>query len=141
VVVKILFLDIDGVLNSDADPGGVYLNPSLVGNLNSLVQRAGDELKVVLSSSWRLHMSLDDVNTALKNAGAAFNLFDRTLDLYSLEGMKVYNERDYPRRKMSDYSFPIERLRFTHGWWIISRRSRAMSCSTISIRGGGCGTE
>lgn len=115
--MKILFLDIDGVLNTADDPGGVYLNPSLVNNLNSLVQRAGDELKVVLSSSWRLHMSLDEVNTALKAAGATFDLFDRTLDLYSLEGMKIYNERDYPRRKMSDYSFPYRAIEI-HAWLV-----------------------
>lgn len=48
---KILFLDIDGVLNGHDDLGAYSINPKCVDQLNYILMCT--EAKVVLSSSWR----------------------------------------------------------------------------------------
>lgn len=100
--MKIIFLDIDGVLNSDiymateeyiqatkdagcADPGGydvvlkahhLHLDPQAVVLLNQLVDKTAAQ--VVLSSTWRLRYSLDEMNEMLTMRGATFKVTDQT---------------------------------------------------------------
>lgn len=89
--MRLLFLDFDGVLNSDAyfaSPGFVavtkemsdaevmllnreyHLDAAKVALLNGLVEMF--DLSVVISSSWRLQYSLDELNAMLAARGATF---------------------------------------------------------------------
>ena len=64
-MVKIIFLDIDGVLNNDSDDSidltdkAHFINPTLVTRLNNLI--ASTDAKVVLTSTWRLGLTLDEI--------------------------------------------------------------------------------
>ena len=57
--MRIIFLDVDGVLNSaltkDRYKGMIGLDERFIGNLSGLVMKSSikDETKIVLSSSWR----------------------------------------------------------------------------------------
>ena len=100
--MKILFLDIDGVLNSDVymasdeyynackDAGiknhksyevvtkahHLHIDPAGVKLLNDLIAKSG--VKVVLSSTWRIRYSLEEMNEMLKGRGATFEVTDKT---------------------------------------------------------------
>lgn len=99
--MKILFLDIDGVLNSDelfrsfeqaqaryeATNGEgrklfdmihmeTMLDPKLVANLNKVIEATS--CKVCLSSSWRTHVELDLMQTMLENKGFIGQLISKT---------------------------------------------------------------
>lgn len=89
--VRLLFLDFDGVLNSDAyftSPAFLaesrgrsdaammlldhvaHLDPAKLALLNPLVETSGVE--VVISSSWRLRYTLEELNAMLGERGALF---------------------------------------------------------------------
>lgn len=100
--MKIIFLDIDGVLNSDVymssqayidevHQAGVrdhksyavvlkahhtHLDPAAVQLMNQLVEKTG--ATVVLSSSWRTKYSDQEMTELLKSRGATFTIDDRT---------------------------------------------------------------
>jgi hypothetical protein len=71
--MKVIFSDIDGVLNSshktehDVLTEGGYLNTEMVSNLNRLIRDTG--AKVVISSSWRVINTQEEIDAALKQAG------------------------------------------------------------------------
>lgn len=90
---KVLFLDIDGVLNHKLHykelykknkcniPIGIELdklniNGDSVELLNELVQTLG--FKVVLSSTWRYVKTLEYMNELFKECGASFEFYDFT---------------------------------------------------------------
>lgn len=65
---SVIFLDIDGVLNTEpqlpADQHGPeHLNPELIGRLQSLVASTG--AKIVVSSSWRHKFSAEEIGQML----------------------------------------------------------------------------
>ncbi len=72
--MKILFLDIDGVLNSKAgwerdNPDTIkYMQKECVTLLNKIVAEIPD-LKIVISSSWRHAFPMEDIITMLGDAG------------------------------------------------------------------------
>lgn len=87
---RVLFLDIDGVLNStdylrasgglvivpfDHDPAG-RIDPDRVARLNRIVEGIG--VDVVLSSSWRAGFTLGEVQRFLRARGFAGRLHDKT---------------------------------------------------------------
>lgn len=94
-MAKYLFLDIDGVMNSDADPKDCYGSPKLhedphgfgaywhshmlVQNVRTVVER--HNLHVVLSSAWRLNWSLEDIAAIWRDHGWDYPLQDATPDL------------------------------------------------------------
>lgn len=107
--MRVLFLDIDGVLNdngyiSSAQPGDGSLSivdasysnaheidPERVALVNAIVERTGCE--VVLSSAWRLLFGLERVAAWLRERGARFTLLDQTPGA----GSVVAQNRVWPR--------------------------------------------
>jgi hypothetical protein len=89
---KYVFLDIDGVLNSDryvksraqVDTNDLWtledIDPAAVGILNALVEKSG--AKVVISSSWRHHHSLEEIRALLGERGFRGNVLDATPRLF-----------------------------------------------------------
>jgi hypothetical protein len=85
--VKVIFLDFDGVLNSDGfllqarrksvfEKDADEIDPSRVALLNQIVQCTGAD--VVVSSSWRIIMKLADIRGLLKNHGFVGNIVGAT---------------------------------------------------------------
>ena len=89
--MKVIFLDIDGVLNHeqfyrDKDSNiikildlSLHLDPNSVRLLNEICEVTG--AKVVLSSTWRRHQSLDKAREIFKNKGFKGEIIDLTPDL------------------------------------------------------------
>ncbi|MCY1059430.1 HAD domain-containing protein [Nannocystis sp. SCPEA4] len=81
---KVIFLDIDGVMNSLAGKAGQrglssWLDPVHVALLNDVVRATG--AVVVVSSSWRRSMPLDALRLAFAEAGCVAEVVDVTPDL------------------------------------------------------------
>ncbi len=85
--MKILFLDIDGVLNSEEwafkkYDEGVHnalqseFDVQAVERLNTIIEKSG--AKVVISSSWRLIYSLEHINSMLTKFGFKGEIVGRT---------------------------------------------------------------
>lgn len=87
--MKVIFLDIDGVLNRLGTPfekrtttmwnGFIGMEPELVQRFNELVKSIG--VKVVLSSTWRLS---DTWREDMKGNGLDFEFLDRTKSMGGL---------------------------------------------------------
>lgn len=69
--IKVIFLDIDGVLRPATQSG---FNKRCVGYINQLVDESG--AKVVLSSTWRYNM--EEVEKQFPENGIRFEIFDVT---------------------------------------------------------------
>lgn len=93
---KVIFLDFDGVLNSDEteiEPSSIHPYLYLEPRLAKLVQQICDrtEAVIVLSTSWRTrihaawagesYLSLDELREALSHVGLTAELVDVTPDL------------------------------------------------------------
>jgi hypothetical protein len=85
--MKVIFLDIDGVLNCDQwfherreagreVPPTKELNEKAVAVLNEIICRSG--AKVVISSSWRLAFSLSEIRGVLVRAGFEGEIYGKT---------------------------------------------------------------
>ena len=88
--MKIIFLDIDGVLNNrkwfshisnhPQDKTKTWLQkqfePRAVSLLNDLIEAAG--AKIVVSSSWRIGHTKDELQKLLQEAGLKYDLLDYT---------------------------------------------------------------
>lgn len=114
----LLFLDVDGVLNSakyfTSDKfkslkgnlseeeimltrHDLLLDEAPISLLNSLVEQS--QAKVVLSSTWRNKFSLDEMNKLLSDKGATFNLCGKTPRLLP----KKFSMRVYRHDEIQDY--------------------------------------
>lgn len=82
---KVIFLDIDGVMNSigprKQDPRGLvdFLEPDNVAVLNAIVAATG--AVVVISSMWRLHTPFPELVASFAAAGCHADIIDITPDL------------------------------------------------------------
>lgn len=82
---KIIFLDIDGVMNSvntrPQDPRGLvdYLDPRNVSVLNAIVEATG--AVVVVSSTWRLSTSFAVLKASFAEAGCVAEIVGVTPDI------------------------------------------------------------
>lgn len=79
--MKIIFLDFDGVMlnrSSFAKCSGIYSKaaPSCVAALNKITDATG--AKIVVSSTWRLGLSLIELREHLKEWGVTADVIDRT---------------------------------------------------------------
>lgn len=89
--MKIIFLDIDGVLNcqSTYDPYVKselreypynHFEPKLVGNLNEITEATG--ANIVISSSWRINRTFRELREILVKAGVSGKIIGQTERLY-----------------------------------------------------------
>ena len=82
---KVIFLDVDGVMNNhdtrtDHHVGLVsWLDPKNVAVLNEIVQATG--AVVVVSSTWRLTMTFDELRASFVAAGSVAELVGITPDI------------------------------------------------------------
>lgn len=83
---KIIFLDFDGVLNSQLwyirTKGNREiddLDTEAIGFLNTLIKNTG--AKVVVSSTWRLNKTVDELQEILNRNGFKGEVLDKTKDL------------------------------------------------------------
>lgn len=106
-MLKLIFLDIDGCLNSDRymrsplyleetkdyNPHGMeiinkahhtHLDPEAIRLVNLLVDKTGAE--VILSSTWRNRYSIDEMNSMLAMRGATFKITGITPIFFSFRG-------------------------------------------------------
>lgn len=111
--MKLIYLDFDGVLNSrrwfnklqgrQTDDRLVLvetdemLDPEPVELINQLVEKSG--AKVVVSSSWRILHSIEDLNNILRKFGARFEAIDVTPRLYEERGIEIQTHLDYLKSK------------------------------------------
>ena len=122
---KLLFLDIDGVLNSwhyfknnktliDKSESKkdfkinkwTHLDPDAIKRLNRLVDLSGVE--VIISSTWRLLFSLEEINKMLAFRGATFQASNRTPEGY-YRGMSSRTCRgDEIKEFIDNFSEPVD---------------------------------
>lgn len=114
--MKLIFLDFDGVLNSDIyfnsevfkkDTKGMssaeimllshhtHVDPAALQILNQLVEKSG--AKVVVSSTWRIMYSINDLNFILKSRGATFEIIAATPKYSDYVDTKIYGRIPTPR--------------------------------------------
>lgn len=82
--MKVLFLDIDGVLNSshfleDLKSGQDAICPDMVAQINKVTDATS--CKIVISSTWRLYWDLEDLIQILRKHGLTGDVIDKTPDL------------------------------------------------------------
>jgi len=153
-----LFLDIDGVLNNAAWNRQVaervhsqareeavlafwatHISPLLVGRLNNLLdagqQISGEEVKVVLSSTWR-YRGLADVQECLKRQGAQFDLWSSTPIRVSITNIP-FEDRDPKLHCLDDMLSPATRDTYQRGMeieqWLLAHVDFADLPSTSII--------
>jgi len=78
---KIIFLDIDGVLNTQqyaiqSEERMDAINPVSVSILNKMLEVSGAQ--VVVSSSWRMCFSIEELTVILQNKGLRYPILDYT---------------------------------------------------------------
>ena len=118
-MTKIIFLDFDGVLNSqlyfvrrhaeklaghDLGVAG-DLDPVAVGFLNNLIEGTG--AKVVVSSTWRIGMTIEDLQELLEKVGFKGEVIGITPDLrsdYCLRGNEILEWIKANESLVGDYS-------------------------------------
>lgn len=105
--MKIVFLDIDGVLNNacthepyctEKGKINVPVDPACVARLNRLLAETG--AKVVVSSSWRLFADLPELAAVLASKGVVADIIGATPDLANdalwLEQWTAAEGREFP---------------------------------------------
>jgi hypothetical protein len=93
--MKVIFLDIDGVLNNDHDDivhntEGFYC-PVLVDRLNKIIHAT--RAKIVVSSTWRLSRRVSQLQDTLSTMGVIGEVIGRTDDIegrWALRGNAIF---------------------------------------------------
>ena len=80
--LKVIFLDFDGVLNSECCNDGVTLLPSKLELLRKLVDATN--ARIVLSTSWREHWSKDPKQC--DSTGATMDL------IFNVHGLRIFDK-------------------------------------------------
>lgn len=98
---KIIFLDFDGVLATEnhtddflashglpiADKYGFLFDPVCVYNLKSVIRETNAD--IVISSTWKLDMSLDDIRSMWKERNLPGNVIDSTPFIDTIRGDEI----------------------------------------------------
>ncbi len=105
---RIIFLDIDGVLNvcyQERDEYGRLFHPEFVDNLKRIIDATG--AKIVCSSSWR-KSGLRIIQEMWVKRGLPGEVIDVTPSLYLKKGVIFYNDylEQEPTPKTFNYSIP-----------------------------------
>lgn len=89
--MKVIFLDIDHVLNSTKSAArfGAYhiLDPENIKVLNKITDETG--AKIVISSSWRKKYTLDEIKAILKHFKVRGEIIDRTRSTGLMRGVDI----------------------------------------------------
>lgn len=106
--MKVIFLDIDGVLNvisKTRDEYGSEFHLDFVENLKNII--GSTDAKIVISSTWR-KSSLTIMKEMWVKRGLPGEVIDTTPSLYCGKGVYFYNEYPYqhPTPKVNNYSIP-----------------------------------
>lgn len=112
--MNLIFLDIDGVLNcqlhyestvgkkamrkavkaGDVDKGEYYASQLCLERISWLNELCKEcDAKVVISSTWRMGKTVEELQSILNNSGATFTIIDKTPDLRAdgcLRGNEIY---------------------------------------------------
>jgi len=102
-MTKLIFLDVDGVLNNQIHYRSDYFqknrdhedhdffqfDPECVGSLNYITDKTG--AKIVVSSSWRKGRTVEELKDLFKRVGITGEVIDKTPIL----GFKVYSGEEY----------------------------------------------
>jgi hypothetical protein len=119
--MRVVFLDIDGVLNNpgtycsgapwrreEGERLRVPIEPECMDRLNRLV--AENDAKVVISSSWRLFAKWEELGPALERYGLVGEVIGETPDLVNdAEWLRAWRERE---------GAPFHYERMQRGWEI-----------------------
>lgn len=108
--MKVLFLDIDGVLNtadtwhktkhlrgkpcSNFERWSRMIDPELVVNLNKVIEAT--DAKVVVSSTWRLSFEAPELQKLLESQGFVGEVIDRTPDASEVNNIWQKHFQKYP---------------------------------------------
>ena len=102
--MKVIFLDIDGVLNSwawtdkegerESFPGWNKVDPEACARLNRIVEATG--AKVVISSTWRKALRLSEIRGVLAKCGAKVDVIGATPVLWKPRGLEIQSWLDGP---------------------------------------------
>jgi hypothetical protein len=84
---RILFLDVDGVLNTSADEDPDFMNPKHLNILNELQEELGFE--IVLSSTWRCIFDIETFNAKFLGFGSKVMVKDYTPKSFQLPDRHV----------------------------------------------------
>lgn len=108
--IKIVFLDIDGVLNvisQGYDEYGSIFHQHFMDNLKQVIDETG--AKIVISSSWR-KSGLKQMQDMWKHRNVAGEIIDVIPSLYLKKGgsIQFWNEKleQHPTQKIHGYSIP-----------------------------------
>jgi hypothetical protein len=91
--MKIIFLDIDGVLNSESEDyeGKLWrLSEPAISRVNTIAERTG--ARIVLTSDWRRYHGLQRCGEVLRAHGLDANIVDATPNL---ESPRTVHEEDF----------------------------------------------
>lgn len=107
--MKIIFLDIDGVLavnhKDGRDDYGSGFHPEFVSNLKRIIDKTG--AKIVISSSWR-HSGLTVLQEMWKKRELPGEIIDVTVNIRLQRGMISFNREitDHEKQLYQGYSIP-----------------------------------
>lgn len=102
--MKIIFIDIDGVLNTSQPPSGgrkPSLNKRAIDALNSVIEQAPD-VRFVLSSRWRVDYGYANVVRYLKSEGLNATFVGQTPNFDRPETRNLTPRRRYEIQKYLD---------------------------------------
>jgi HAD domain in Swiss Army Knife RNA repair proteins len=103
--VRVIFLDVDGVLNN----GGYWqrvpqternhedFDPDSVEALNLIVEKS--KARFVISSTWRLHHTLREMRSIFRRNGVKGVILDFTPEEYEVVVRRAYGSVDKPRQR------------------------------------------
>lgn len=109
--MKIIFLDIDGVLNvhmrTGHDKYGSAFHPQFINNLKRVIDETN--AKIVITSSWR-HSRLEFIQAMWKDRKLPGDVIDVSPGMYLQKGgcLQFYNNKlsQFPTPKIHGYSIP-----------------------------------
>lgn len=144
--MKIIFLDFDGVLNSEmwyksrfneldrTQETGNYpyyeFDPSLINNLNQIIEKT--EAKVVVSSTWRIGRSVEDLQNLLNRIGFKGEIIDTTPHFHAKGEDNEGNRIGYtiPRGCEIDWWLK-ERGKFQRITWSVERQNEYLEKALV----------